>query len=313
MSTLASIHDRIRGSIWGQFVGDAAALGTHWIYDLSELAGFKPGGVTGFEAPRPGHYHQGKQPGDQTHYGDAALLLLESMAECGRFDDHDFGTRFVEFFNDPDCRSYKDHATRDTLKNHAANPRNFQNGADDNQGSSVTRLAPVVAAYHHASDDVLEKFVIRATKVTQNNPEAVGFNYAHALVLRALLDGNDMVQAVDQACESAPCDVTDYMEAASTMLMMNVADATEHFGQSCPLTQCFPAALQCAMKQSDDFAACIRETLKAGGDNAARSSLIGAWLGALHGIHGVPESWRERLTENERIHAAVERIVSFAV
>jgi hypothetical protein len=33
-----------------------------------------PGGVTGFEAPAAGHYHYGKQPGDLTHYGDAAMI-----------------------------------------------------------------------------------------------------------------------------------------------------------------------------------------------------------------------------------------------
>ena len=32
-----TIEDRLRGAVWGQFVGDAAALGTHWIYDLEEL------------------------------------------------------------------------------------------------------------------------------------------------------------------------------------------------------------------------------------------------------------------------------------
>ena len=30
-----SVEDRLRGAIWVQFVGHAAALGTHWIYDLA--------------------------------------------------------------------------------------------------------------------------------------------------------------------------------------------------------------------------------------------------------------------------------------
>ena len=30
-----SVEDRLREAIWGQFVGDAAALGTPWIYDLA--------------------------------------------------------------------------------------------------------------------------------------------------------------------------------------------------------------------------------------------------------------------------------------
>ncbi len=85
--------DRLRGAVWGQFVGDAAALGTHWIYDLSELSARFPGGIFGFEAPAAGDYHESKKPGDQTHYGDGALVLLESIAEHGGFDPRAFGDR----------------------------------------------------------------------------------------------------------------------------------------------------------------------------------------------------------------------------
>jgi ADP-ribosylglycohydrolase len=93
-----SIEVRFRGAIWGQFVGDAAALGTHWIYDLTDLQQQFPSGINGFEAPREGHYHYGKKPGDQTHYGDGALVLLESLAREGRFDAHAFGRSFVATF-----------------------------------------------------------------------------------------------------------------------------------------------------------------------------------------------------------------------
>ena len=74
-------QDRLRGAIWGQLVGDAFCLGSHWIYNLTELEKSFPGGVQGFEAPLEGHYHFGKQPGEQTHYGDGALVMLESVAE----------------------------------------------------------------------------------------------------------------------------------------------------------------------------------------------------------------------------------------
>src|ERR1700745_3022542 len=80
-----TVDDRLRGAVWGQFVGDAAAPGTHWIYDLDELSSKFPGGVIGFETPMEGHYHFGKKAGDQTHYGDGALVLLESIASSGGF------------------------------------------------------------------------------------------------------------------------------------------------------------------------------------------------------------------------------------
>jgi hypothetical protein len=83
-TALVSLEARIRGALWGRLVADAAALGSHWIYDLEHQRRQFPGGVHGFEKPPPGHYHGGKNPGDQTHYGDGALLLLDSVAEHGR-------------------------------------------------------------------------------------------------------------------------------------------------------------------------------------------------------------------------------------
>ncbi|ABQ25110.1 ADP-ribosylglycohydrolase family protein [Geotalea uraniireducens] len=96
-----SVADRISGAVWGQFVGDAFCLGSHWIYDLAELEQRFPGGPQGFEEPVAGHYHAGKRPGDLTHYGDGALLLLRSLRERSRFDASDFGSRFVSLIESP--------------------------------------------------------------------------------------------------------------------------------------------------------------------------------------------------------------------
>ena len=82
--------DRAKGAIIGQFIGDAMALGSHWHYNLLERERLYPGGIRGFERPVPGHYHAGRDPGDPTHYGDAAMLLLESLVADRGFDARRF-------------------------------------------------------------------------------------------------------------------------------------------------------------------------------------------------------------------------------
>src|SRR5260370_28394324 len=133
-----TVDDRLRGAVWGQFAGDAAALGGYWIYDLDELSFKFPRGVTGFETPTEGHYHFGKKSGDQTHYGDGALVLLESIASSGGFDATGFGEAFVHAFVPWAYAGYLDKATKSTLENFltilAPNPDHalhFQLAADD--------------------------------------------------------------------------------------------------------------------------------------------------------------------------------------
>lgn len=314
---------RFKGAIWGQFVGDAACLGSHWIYDLAELERRFFGGVAGFETPAAGHYHAGKNSGDLTHYGDAALLLLRSVAELGRFSAEDFGNRLVTLFSTDEYGGYIDHATRGTLENyrafgaeHPGEAYTFQGGADDDQPATATRLTPVVVA--HFRDDALLQVVEVATRVCQNNARAIAYMKCHGLILRELFNGVGLRAAFDAAAQAISrepgygAEVGGAIAAAYAARDIDVQEATLNFGQSCPLVSSFPAAVHCALRHEEDFVRAIVGTANAGGDSAGRAALIGSWLGALHGLDGIPLSWRERLTSHAEIAALIERLVAAA-
>ena len=318
-----TLADRFRGAIWGQFVGDAFCLGSHWIYNLTELEKSFPGGVHGFEAPQEGHYHFGKKPGEQTHYGDGALVMLESVAALGRFDENDFLRRFAEKFGSADYKGYRDKATRGTLENlavwreeHPGEPINAQNGADDDQLATPSRLAPVVVAHFRDPDSNLLSVVERATRVCQNNERAVVFMKADALILRELFAGRDLHSALHRAEENIVgidavrgIEVRRKIAAGMNASLKKVIDATLEFGQSCPLASSFPSSIHCVVKHSDSFRDALLANARAGGDNAGRASMIGAWLGALLGVEAIPREWRDRLAARERIDKLVDELL----
>jgi ADP-ribosylglycohydrolase len=252
-------------------------------------------------------------------------VLLESVAAMGRFDEHDFLRRFEANFGSPSYTGYCDKATRGTLENlrvwreeQPGQPVDAQNGADDDQLATASRLASVVAA--HLNDPDLPGVTEKATRVCQNNERAVVFMKANAMVLRDLLSGRDLHTAFHRAEEAIVAQnprrgvevrrkIADGMNAS----LKSVHEAiVNEFGQSCPLASSFPSAVHCAVKHSESYANAISENARAGGDNAGRAGLIGGWLGALLGIQGIPREWRERLTAGERIEKLVEKIVSGA-
>jgi ADP-ribosylglycohydrolase len=317
--------NRMRGAIWGQLVGDAFCLGSHWIYNLTELESTFPHGVHGFEAPHEGHYHFGKQPGEQTHYGDAALLMLESVAARGHFEERDFLDRFAQKFGDPNYSGYRDKATRGTLENLAVSraeqpnaPVDAQNGADDDQLATASRLAPVVVA--HFRDANLLEVVARATRVCQNNERAVIYMKANAMILRDLLAGRDLHSTLHRTEEAIAsldprrgAEVRRKIAAAMNASLKDVVDVVvDEFGQSCPLASSFPSSVHCAVKHSESFEDAMVANARAGGDNAGRAGMLGAWLGATLGIHAIPEDWRHQLAAHDRIAAAVEKLVACA-
>jgi ADP-ribosyl-[dinitrogen reductase] hydrolase len=316
------VEDRLRGAVWGQFVGDAAALGTHWIYDLNELQQLYPGGINGFEAPGEGHYHYGKRSGDQTHYGDGALILLESLATEGGFDARAFGRSFVEAFRPGNYSGYIDHATRGTLENYQAfagsNPVDkfdFQQGADDDQLAAASRLAALTVRYWN--DPNLLTVVEQATRVCQNNHRTVAYMKFNALLLSELLHRRDLHTALRRAEEQTLANEPQFGQEirrktreALEETLNEVTEATLTFGQACPLPKSFPSSIHALLKHSDDFESAILATLRAGGDNAGRASMVGAWLGAHLGIAAIPKAWRARLSQADRISTATEKILA---
>jgi ADP-ribosylglycohydrolase len=311
---MTTIADRYRGAVIGQFAGDAACLGSHWIYDLGELERRFPGGVNGFEEPYEGHYHFGKHAGDQTHYGDAALLMLASVADMGRFEAADFGRRFMELFGSDAYSGYRDHATRETLSRYQAfsaergtAPFSYQEGADDDQPATATRLVPGVIA--HRDDPELQHVVAAATRVCQNNSRAVAYMRCHAVILRELFAGHNLLDAFERGGDEAGGEPAEKIREAVALKQRPVREATLHFGQSCPLASSFPAAVHAAVRHSDSFADAILATANAGGDSAGRGAMVGAWLGAFLGVPAVPDGWRTRLNSGASIERYVVKLV----
>ncbi len=314
------LANRLRGMIWGQLVGDAAALGTHWIYNLSELAAAYPNGVDGFEEPKEGHYHFGKKPGDQTHYGDAALVLLESIAEEGQFDPANFGRAFVARLNPETYEGYIDHSTRGTVESklnfeelHPSREFDFQQGADDDQLATATSIGPVIAAHFGHPD--LMGIVEKVTRVRQNNARAIAYMKAHARILLELLNGRDIHSSLHRVEEIAGKDLEfgpelrRKFESAFKLLSRSVEEATDKLGQSCPLISSFPSALHGLLHYRGSFERAVLDVIRAGGDNAGRAAMVGGWLGAHLGMEAIPEGWRRRLNKRDAIDGWVERIV----
>ena len=314
-------EDRLRGAVWGQFVGDAAALGAHWIYDLSELSARFPGGVLGFEAPVAGDYHESKKPGDHTHYGDGALVLLESIAEQGGFDPRDFGNRFVATFGSSHYQDYLDWATQGTLKNYrrftesnSPGDYDFQQGADDAEAATASRLTGLAVRYWQ--DPNFPATIESLTRVCQNNRRAIGYMKYHGLLLVELFLGRDVNDALENALmKVAPlapdlsAELSQQIKKVRAEIGKEVTEATLEFGQACPLPQSFPSALHAFLKHSNDFETAILANLRAGGDNAGRGAMLGSWLGAHLGVNAIPHEWRSRLTAAPRISAALDKIL----
>lgn len=134
--------ERMRGALWGMFVGDALAMPVHWYYNIATLwQDF--GNITDYQAPKAHHpnsimalantakagrgsqegdivgnvilkgkkqhwgqanrhYHQGMQAGDNTLNLLCARVLMRSMNAVGHYDSTNFLRQYIRFMTEPD-------------------------------------------------------------------------------------------------------------------------------------------------------------------------------------------------------------------
>lgn len=133
--------DRIRGALWGMFVGDALAMPVHWYYNIAALwqdfgqirdyqapkvhhpnsimalantgkagRGSQDGDIVG-EVILKGkkhhwgqpnrHYHQGMLAGDNTLNLLCARVLLRSLNTKGNIDSTDYLHEYIRFMTEP--------------------------------------------------------------------------------------------------------------------------------------------------------------------------------------------------------------------
>jgi ADP-ribosylglycohydrolase len=141
-ATQLNKSDRMRGALWGMFVGDALAMPVHWYYNIAALwQDF--GVIRDYQAPKAHHpnsimalantakagrgnqegdivgdvilkgkkhhwgqanrhYHQGMQAGDNTLNLLCARVLMRSLNKVGHYDPKDFLQEYISFMTEPD-------------------------------------------------------------------------------------------------------------------------------------------------------------------------------------------------------------------
>jgi ADP-ribosylglycohydrolase len=286
-----SVRERYAGLLYGALVADALALAPHWIYDQEELAG-RFGRVTDFQAPAAGSYHAGKELGGHTHYGDQALILMESLEACGgNFVMEDFARRWRRFAEE--STAYHDHATKDTLAHLQEGLGLTRAGSASTELGGASRLAPVLVALRNEEAPVILAAARAQTALTHATPVVLDAAEFLTRSVFLLMRGVSIPSAL-QAAAGFPYKALTaeaYLRRAEETRSLSTPEAVKELGQSCGMEKAFPSMLAILLRHGDDPETALIENVMAGGDSAARGMALGTLLGAAHGRRAIPERW----------------------
>ncbi len=295
-----TLEQHTAGMLLGAFVGDALALGPHWIYDRTEIVR-KLGRVTGYADPAT-TYHPGKKAGDYTHLGDQMLVLQKSIqGHGGLFDPEDFLQSWRGFWTSPGNQSYVDKATRTVLGSLEDGFGMMEVASSSTEFAGPVRGIPVLVTglangYDEASLVTASR---EQTKLTHRSAEALDMAAFIARLASGLAADLDLETALDGALGDSSQFVRDSGRRAesSRVTSLSTGDAVEALGQTCDSSQALPSSVFILRRHHDSFEEALVENVMAGGDSAARGIFIGAILGWQHGVEGIPEAWRTGLRQ----------------
>jgi ADP-ribosylglycohydrolase len=303
-----SVRERYAGLLYGALVADSLALGAHWIYEQDEIAD-KFGRVTELLAASRQDYHPGKDSGAQTHYGDQTLILMESLEACGgNFVMDDFARRWRSFWDD--SKSYRDHATKDTLANLEAGVGLTRAGSESGELGGAARMAPILLALRDEDKPTIIAAVRAQTALTHASPEVIDAAEFIAHTVFLLMRGVSIPSALQNASslsyKALKPDV--FLQQAEAVRELSTSQAVEKLGQSCPLDKALPSVFAILLQHGDNLETALIENVMAGGDSATRGLVLGTILGAAQGRRAVPSRWINSLKAHREVEAFLKTV-----
>lgn len=290
----------------GALAADALALGAHWIYDQGQLEKTF-GQVTDYRKPLPDSYHPRKEAGEQTHYGDQSLVLLDSLQAAGCFSEAAFFERWRKMWdNYPD---YFDHATKDTLAKMGKGIHWSKAGSDSEELGGAARIAPLLVAMAHEPVEARVNAARRQTALTHASPIAIDAAEFLTRVTDGVLEGKGVKASVEQASEAdyAALPMEEICRKVKKVKAHGIRAAAEELGQACPTDQALPTLLALLAKYPNDLETAFIENVMAGGDSAARGLALGMILGAELGRAAIPERWQSGLQAKTKVDEWLSR------
>lgn len=192
-----TIQDRAAGAIMGAFIGDALALGPHWYYDLDELHRDYGEWITDYTDPQPGRYHSGLKAGQLSQAGFILKLTLNSLVDCGQYDEEDFCRRMdSELFpllngtpvNGPG--GYTSQSIREAWRRRVVEKRPWGQTGGHADDTEATERTLALAIRYALNPTQLATTISDNTMLTQTDETVVAMTVAYGAVLGMLVQGH---------------------------------------------------------------------------------------------------------------------------
>jgi len=321
--------DRSRGALYGLCIGDALAMPVHWYYNRQALFN-DYGRVVDYLAPRNPHpdsilwrstyvapnakgdilhdqarywgqhgvhYHQFLEAGGNTLNVKICRLLVESINETGTYDADDFLTRYIDFMTSPGNHrdTYVEEFHRNFFANYARGLPLRNCAVEEKHIGGLIGAIPPVLFYCSRAEKARETALAH---LALTHP-GLRMETAGSLIISILLKLLDGMPLDEVILDEIKAQRNPLLGHPFAKLLDQPDDRVigPRFSTACYVEDSVPAVIYLALKYHDDPENALIANTNLGGDNAARGAVLGALLGAAHGVEKFPARWIDGLAD----------------
>jgi ADP-ribosyl-[dinitrogen reductase] hydrolase len=322
-------NTKINGALYGLFIGDALAMPVHWYYNREAL--FRDyGQVTDYLTPKNPHpdsvlwrssyrainekgdilhdqasyygqknihYHQFLKSGENTLNVKICRLLIKSIIENGAYRSDIFLEKYISFMTTPGNHrdTYVEECHRNFFTNYARGLPPNKCGVEEKHIGGLVGMIPIVLFYRNQPEQARS---LALEHLALTHPGAKMKTSATLIIdlLLSVLKGKTLQKAIadEITLQKNPLmghPFTRWLDDPDEMVI------GPRFSTACYVEDSVPAIIYLGLKYHDDPERALVANTNLGGDNAGRGAVLGALLGAAHGIEGFPKRWIENLVE----------------
>ena len=275
-------EEKIKNLVLTTLVTDSYCLGTHWVYDETQLVN---NDINWEDLNAPlAMWHKGKKSGDFTHYGDQTYWLYEFLKDKNSFDEKEYLDFWFEKMKT--YTGYIDGATRDTISNIKNNVS--PSGANSHDLSVVGRITPLLKV-SKTKEEFLQN-VAKFVKLTHNSKVALQSADFFANLLLLVLEKNEIEKSILQLKNSYDSHFQDMIEKGLNSKNSDTFETIRTFGPACDINSGFSGVIHLLCKY-DNLKDMLMANSKAGGDSSARAMIASVILTANNDSIQIPKNW----------------------
>ena len=262
---------------------DSYCLGSHWVYDSNELKNLNIDWET--LNPPSVAWHEGKERGDFTHYGDQIHILDQFLEDQTSFDVQNYMTHWRNKMHT--FKGYKDGSIKETIIN-IDNNLAIPCGSNSGDMSILGRIVPLLKV-SHTSEEFLSNTKLLA-QATHNNDDVLEAIHFFSVLLLKVLEGSTIQESILSIKEDYSDTIQNFIDRGIASKDQDTFTTISGFGSACPTEFSFPSTIHILFKY-DDYKEALIQNAKAGGDSSARAMIIAYLMVAQHSIEIVPQTW----------------------